>query len=326
MMLLRSSFARALAAACALAFVCAPSHAQTWPQKPVTFIVPFAAGGGVDTIARTLQEDIRKELGQPLVIDTRPGANGAIGSALAAKATPDGHTLMLTASSTFSLNPNLMKDLPYDQLRDFVPVATVVRAPWMMVVNTKSDHTSVADVVKAAKDNPGKLSLGYWQSNVLITGEMFQQAAGVKLRKVPYKGVVEAVMDLVAGRIDVLFVDIQAVRAHIDAGTLRYVAATTAKRVSIAPSVPTLGESGYPSVVSDASVILFAPSRTPRPILEQLNASMVKVVTESAIARDKLQGMGHEPTTMTLDEVDAFVRSELSRWGDMVKSAGLSKE
>jgi putative tricarboxylic transport membrane protein len=315
-----------IAAAFAVMVLSAAAQSQTYPQKPVTFIIPFGAGGGTDVIARTLQEDIRQELGQPIVIDNRPGANGVIGSNFAARAVPDGYTLMLTASSTFSLNPNLMKDIQYDQLNDFVPVAFLVRSPWMMVVHEKSGFKSVADVVKAAKESPGKLTVGYWQSNVLITSEVFQQAAGVQLLKVPYKSVVEAISDLLGQRIDILFVDIQAVRAYIDAGTLRYLAATTANRVSVAPNVPTLTESGYPSVVTDASVILFAPSKTPKEIIERLNTAMVKVVSSSVAGREKLMGIGHEPTTMTLPELDSFVRSELSRWRDMIKSVGLAKE
>src|SRR5262245_40062490 len=277
----------------AIMVLCAAAHAQTYPAKPITVIIPFGAGGGTDVIARTLQDDIRQELGQPIIIDNRPGANGAIGSAFAARAAADGYTLMLTASSTFSLNPNLMKTIQYDQLNDFVPVAFVVRAPWLMVVHQKSGFKSVADVVKAAKDSPGKLTVGYWQSNVLITSEMFRRAAGIDVLKVPYKSVVEATSDLLAQRIDMLFVDIQAVRAHIDAGTLRFLAATTANRVSVAPNVPTLVESGYPSVVTDASVILFAPSRTPTAIIERLNAAMVKVVSSSPAAREKLMDNGH---------------------------------
>lgn len=315
-----------VAAVLAMAALSFAAHAQSYPTKPITFIIPFGAGGGTDVVARTLQEDLRAELGQPIIIDNRPGANGAIGSVAAARAEPDGYTLMLTASSTFSLNPHVMKDIRYDQLNDFVPVAFVVRSPWMMVVNAQRGFKSVADVVKAAKESPGKLTVGYWQSNVLVTGEAFQRAAGVEMLKVPYKSVVEAVSDMLGQRIDILFVDIQAVRAYIDAGTLRYLAATTAKRVSVVADVPTLSESGYPSVVTDASIILFAPSKTPRPIIERLNAAMVKVVANSAVAREKLRGIGHEPTTMTLPEVDGFVRSELARWGDMIKSFGLGKE
>ena len=315
-----------VATAFAIVLLSAAAHAQTYPAKPITVIIPFGAGGGTDNVARILQEDIRQELGQPIIIDNKPGANGAIGSAFAARATPDGYELMLTASSTFSLNPNLMKNIKYDQLNDFVPVAFIVRAPWMMVVHEKSGFKSVADVVKAAKESPGKLTVGFWQSNVMITSEVFAQAAGVQFLKVPYKSVVEAVGDLLGERIDILFVDIQAVRSHIEAGKLRYLAATTANRVSVAPDVPTLVESGYPSVVVDASVVLFAPAKTPRPIIERLNAAMVKVVSSSTVVREKLKGIGHEPTTMTLPEVDSFVRSELVRWGDIIKSVGREKE
>jgi tripartite-type tricarboxylate transporter receptor subunit TctC len=233
---------------------------------------------------------------------------------------------MLTATSTFSINPNLMKDIRYDQLKDFVPVAYIVRAPWMLVVNQNSGFKSVADVVKAAKQSPGKLTAGYWQSNVMVTNDVFAKAAGVEILKVPYKGVLEAVTDLLAQRIDMLFVDIQAVRGHIEAGKLRYLAATTAKRVSVASDVPTLTELGYPSVVTDASVLLFAPSQTPRPILERLNSAMINIVANSTVVREKLKDLGHEPTTMTLPELDAFVRSELTRWGDMIKAAGLEKQ
>jgi tripartite-type tricarboxylate transporter receptor subunit TctC len=325
-MSLARTTASLIVTAVATAALIVAAHAQTYPEKPITFINPFGAGGGSDAIARILLDDIRKEIGQPIVIENKPGANGAIGSAIAARAAPDGYTLMLSATSTFSINPNLVRDLRYDQLNDFVPVGFIVRAPWMMVVNTNSGFKSVDDFVKAAKQSPGKLTVGYWQSNTMITSGVFAKAAGVELLKVPYKSVVEAVTDLLGERIDMLFVDIQAVRAHIDAGKLRYLAATTAKRVSVAPNVPTLTELGYPSVVTDASVVLFAPAKTPRPIIERWNAAMIKVVAESKVARGKLMDLGHEPTTMTLSELDTFIRSELTRWGDMIRDAGLQRE
>jgi len=313
-----------IASIAALTFLSAPAQSQTYPQKPITFIVPFGAGGGTDVIGRMLQEELRKELGQPIVIDDRPGANGAIGSRYAAKAAPDGYTMLLTASSTFSLNPNIMKDPQYDQLNDFVPVGFIVRAPWMLVVNEKSGFKSVAEIVKAAREHPGKLTAGYWQSSVEVTTEVFQRAAGVKLLKVPYKSVVEAVTDLLAGRTDMLFVDIQAVRAYIATGQLRYLAASTAQRVAVAPDVPTLTESGFP-VVTDASVALFAPAKTPKPVLERMNAAMVKVVSEPGI-RKKLMDLGHDPGTMTLAQLDAFVRSEMTKWHDMIETAGIPKK
>ncbi len=312
-------------AALAIALLSAGAQSQTYPQKPITFIVPFGAGGGTDVIGRMLQEDLRKELGQTIVIENKPGANGAIGSAYAARAVPDGYTLMLTASSTFSLNPNLMSNIQYDQLKDFIPVGFIVRAPWMMVVNEKSGYKTVADVVKAAKESPSKLTVGFWQSNVQVTAEVFQQAAGIQLLKVPYKSVVEVMSDLLGGRIDIMFVDIQAVRAYVENKQVRYLAATTPKRVAVAPDVPTLVEYGYPSVVTDASVILFAPAQTPQPILDRLNAAMIKVVSSSS-ARERLMGIGHEPTTMTLPELDNFVRTELVKWRDMINSVGLAKQ
>src|SRR5262249_30657696 len=163
--------------------------------------------------------------------------------------------------------------------------------------NAKSEFRSVADFVSAAKAHPGKLTLGYWQSSNLVTSEAFLHAAGVDVLKVPYKSGGEAITDLLAGRIDVIFVDIQAVRSYVEAGTLRYLAATTANRVSIYPDVPTLAESGYPSVVTDTSVLLFAPSKTPRSIIERLNAAMVKIVSSSTATREKFQTLGLEPTT-----------------------------
>jgi len=314
-----------IATALAVSFLSPNAQSQTYPQKPITFVVPFGAGGGADIIGRMLQDGLRKELGQSIVIEDKPGANGAIGSAYAARAAPDGYTLLLTASSTFSLNPNLMSNIQYDQLRDFVPVGFVVRAPWMMVVNANSGYKTVADVVKAAKGNPAGLTVGFWQSSVQVTAEVFQRAAGIELLKVPYKSVVDVISDLLGQRIDVMFVDIQAVRAYIESGQVRYLAATTSSRVEVAANVPTLVESGYPSVVTDSSVILFAPAKTPQPILDRLNAAMIKVVSSPDV-RERLMSLGHEPATMTLPELDNFVRVELTKWRDMISSAGLVKQ
>jgi tripartite-type tricarboxylate transporter receptor subunit TctC len=314
-----------VAAALAVTFLSAHAQSQTYPQKPITFVVPFGAGGGADIIARMLQDELRKDLGQSIVIEDKPGANGAIGSAYAARAAPDGYTLMLTASSTFSLNPNLMSNIQYDQLRDFIPVGFVVRAPWMMVVNANSGYKTVADVVKAAKEKPSGLTVAFWQSSVQVTAEIFQQAAGIQLLKVPYKSVVDAMSDLLGQRIDIMFVDIQAVRAYIESGQVRYLAATTPTRVEVASNVPTMVELGYPSVVTDSSVILFAPAKTPQPILDRLNAAMIKVVSNPGV-RERLMDLGHQPGTMTLPELDNFVRTELTKWRDMISSVGLVKQ
>ncbi len=170
-------------------------------------IVPYGAGGGTDVLARAVSEELSKALGQPVVVDARPGANGAIGAGVVAKAPADGYTLLFAGSSVFSLNPSLMKDLPYDQLNDFVPVANIGGSPYMLVVPADSPFKTVDDVIKAAKAEPGKLTYGHWQSFVLVTAEAFARATGIELRKVPYKGAVEAQNDFLGGRLNILFTD-----------------------------------------------------------------------------------------------------------------------
>lgn len=300
------------------------ASAQDYPTRPVTFIVPFAAGGGVDSIMRRMSDELQKSLGQPIVVDPRPGANGAIGSAAAARAAPDGYTLLATASSTFSLNPNLVKDLPYDQLKDLVPVATIGRSPWLLVVPADSPFKSVADIVAFGKANPGKLAFPFWQSSVLVTGETFARVAGIQMRKVPYKGAVEAMTDVLGGRVPIMFTDTIGARPQLAAGKIRVLASTVEKRPSAFAEVPTLKESGY-DVVTDTMTAVFAPTGTPKPVLDRLNREFTKIVGTNEEIRVRLREFGLEPTTMTREQFDAFVRAELPRWADMIDKAGLQK-
>jgi len=235
-----------------------------------------------------------------------------------------GHVALHTlGASSFRGSSRTAND--YRQI-DFVPVGTLARSSYMLVVNTKSGFKSVADVVNAAKAEPGKLTYGFWTSNVLVSNEMFAQSAGIQLRKVLYKGSAEAVADLVGGRISLIFVDINAVGSFIDAGNLRFLAATGLKRTAVLPDVPTMIEEGYPQVVTDTTTVMFAPAGTPQPILERLNAALVKVIGTSMPLREKFVSIALDPTTMNLSEVEAFVRSELTRWEGMIKKAGLEKE
>lgn len=316
---LRSIAALAVAALCS-----ANVHAQSYPTRQITMIVPFGAGGGTDIIARAVSEELSKALKQPIVVEPRPGANGAIGSAVVARAAPDGYTLLFTASSTYSLNPNLMKEPPFDQLKDLVPVASIGRSPWMLAVPAASEFKTVADVVTFGKANPGKLAFAFWQSSVLVTGETFGQVAGVQMRKVPYKGQVEATTDFLGGRLPVLFTDTAGARPQVDAGTMRVLAVTTVKRSGSFPDVPTMREAGL-DVVTDSMLAVFAPAGTPRPVLEKLNAELSKIIETSEPVRARLRQLGLDPTVMTLAEADAFVRSELPRWAEMIRRAGLEK-
>jgi len=241
-----------------------------------------------------------------------------------ARAAPDGYTLLFTASSTYSLNPNLMKDPPFDQLKDLVPIASIGRSPWMLVVPMASEFKTVADVIAYGKANPGKLVFPFWQSSVLVTGETFNQLAGVQMRKVPYKGQVEATTDFLGGRLPLMFTDTAGARPQVEAGTMRVLAVTMVKRSSQFPDVPTMREAGL-DIVTDSMLAVFAPAGTPRPILERLNAEFTKIIETSEPVRARLRQLGLDPTTMTLAEADAFVRSEIPRWADMIKRAGLEK-
>jgi tripartite-type tricarboxylate transporter receptor subunit TctC len=306
------------------ALVSATAAAQAYPTRAITMIVPFGAGGGTDIIARSVSEELSPALKQPIVVEPRPGANGAIGSAVVARAAPDGYTLLFTAQSTYSLNPNLMKDPPLDQLKDLVPVATIGRSPWMLAVPTASEFKSVADVVAFGKANPGKLVFPFWQSSVLVTGELFGQLSGAQMRKVPYKGQVEATTDLLGGRLPLMFTDTAGARPQVEAGTMRVLAVTTTKRSGLFPDSPTMRESGL-DIVTDSMIAVFAPAGTPRPILDRLNADISKIVETSEPVRARLRQLGLDPISMTLPEADAFVRTELTRWADMIKRAGLEK-
>jgi len=300
------------------------AQAQTYPSRPITMIVPFGAGGGTDIIARAVSEDLSKVLKQSIIVEPRPGANGAIGSALVARAAPDGYTLLFTAQSTYSLNPNLMKDPPFDQLKDLVPVASIGRSPWMLAVPAASEFKTAADVIAHGKANPGKLSFAYWQSSVLVTGETFGQLAGIQMRKVPYKGQVEATTDFLGGRLPILFTDTAGARPQVEAGTMRVLAVTGAKRSALFPDVPTMREAGL-DIVTDSMIAVFAPAATPRPILERLNGELTKIIETSEPVRNRIKSLGLDPTTMTLAEIDAFVRSELPRWAELIRRAGLEK-
>jgi tripartite-type tricarboxylate transporter receptor subunit TctC len=288
-------------------------------------IVPFGAGGGTDVIARAVSDELSRALNQSIVVDARPGANGAIGSAVVARAAPDGYTLLFTAQSTYSLNPNLMKEPLFDQLKDLVPVATIGRSPWLIAVPTDSPFKSIADVVAYGKANPGKLVFPFWQSSVLVTGATFAEASGIQTRKVPYKGQVEATTDFLGGRIPIMVTDVAGGRGPVESGKMRLLASTTAQRSASFPDVPTLREQGF-DVVTDSMLAVFAPAGTPQPILDKLNADLSKIILTSEKVRDRLRQLGLDPTAMTQAEAAAFVRSELTRWEGMIRRAGLQKE
>lgn len=322
---LAATIGAAAMAAVISTFVASAATAQNFPTKSIAMVIPFAAGGGADTTGRVLADELSKSLGQAVVVDNRPGANGVIGSAIVAKAEPDGHTILMTSSSTYALNPNLMKSMPYDQVGDLAALVTVGYTPWILVVHPKSDFKSVADVVAYGKANPGKLTYGFWQSSTLVTGEMFGKYAGILLRKVPYKGATETIADLLGERINLLFIDMGTGQGHINSGAMRPLAVTAPQRASHFPNVPTFAEAGYPQVDTGSTNVLFVPSKTPREVRQKLNTELNRIIQKpEVLARLTRQSMGS--TIRTLDQADEFVRSEIARWEGMIKGAGLEKE
>jgi len=315
---------RSIAAATAVAISIGAALAQSYPTRQITMIVPFGAGGGTDIIARAVSEELSKALKQPIVVEPRPGANGAIGSALVARAAPDGYTLLFTASSTYSLNPNLMKEPPFDQLKDLVPVASIGRSPWMLTVPMASEFKTVADVIAYGKANPGKLSFGFWQSSVLVTGETFGQVAGIQMRKVPYKGQVEATTDFLGGRLPVFFTDTAGGKPQVDAGTMRVLAVTMVKRSSQFPDVPTMREAGL-DVVTDSMLAVFAPAGTPKPIVQRLNAEIAKAIKAPDVAA-RLEELGIDPDAGPPEKLGEYQKAEIAKWAKVVKAANIKPD
>jgi len=312
--------------ACAAAFAAGPvAFAQSgWPARQITIVVGFSAGGSTDIVARLLAEDLRKSLGQPVVIDNRPGAGGNIGAALVAKAKPDGYTLLMGSVGPLAINPSLYANMPYDNLRDFTPITLVVHVPNMLVVNPAVlPVNSFAEFLASAKANPGKYffaSTGSGTSSHL-SGELLKMMAGVDATHVPYKGAV-ALNDLLAGEhVHFMFATIPSVIQFVRSGRLRALAVTTKTRSAAVPEVPTVAELGFPDFEASSWFALLGPAQLPREVVIRMHAEVVRIVREPAI-RDKLVHQGADPVGSTPEELAAYIRAETARWAPVVKASG----
>lgn len=315
--------------ACA-AFLCSMTaaglHAAQvrYPERPIRLIIAQAPGGNADIIARALAEGMGERLGQIVVADNRPGASGIIATELAVRAPPDGHTLLLVPSS-FGVNPAANRKLPYDQLRDLAPITLVAMAPNVLVVGPALKIRTVADLVQAAKANPGKLTYG--SSGNLgsphLAGELFELMTGTDMVHVPYKGASSAMIDLVAGRISLSFASLPSAIAHIRSGRLHPVAVTTEQRFPLLPELPTVSESGLPGFETSAWQGLVAPAQTPTAIIRRLNAEAVQVINQPAM-RQRMTQNGAAPVGSTPEELWAFARKQIEKWGKVIKAAGIT--
>jgi tripartite-type tricarboxylate transporter receptor subunit TctC len=301
-----------------------PAAAQEYPTRSVTIVVPFAPGGGTDVIARAVGHKLEQRFGKTVLVENRPGAGTAIAAAATAKAAPDGHTLMQATSGTMAMNPTIYKSLPYDPAKDLVPVALVAGVPFILVVHPSLGVKTVPELVKVAKERTLSYGSGGVGAFHHLNSELFNSMLGIKMTHVPYRGSVPAMTDLVAGHIQVLFVDIGPSIQLVRAGKAVALGITSAEPAAAAAEVPPLAKVGVPGFNTTAWQMMIAPAKTPRPVLARLNSEINAIVQTDEISKQFI-GIGLNPIGKgSLDELDAFVKSETVRWAKVIRDAGLA--
>ena len=304
-----------------------PADAQAWPNKPVRLIVPYPPGGGNDNLARIFAQKLGERLNQPFVVENRPGAGTLIGTEAAAKAQGDGYVLLLSSIVTHALAPALYPKVPYDPIRDFVPVTTLAVAPTVLVVNQAFPAKSVQEVITLAKASPGKYTFASGGNGTTphISGEIFKSMTGTDLLHVPYKGGAPAIADLMGGQVNMIFDTAASAMPHVRSGKLRALAIATPKRHPDFPDLPTFAEQGLPDYSINSWYSLHAPAGTPREIVQRLHAEVVSALRSPDVI-EKLRALNADPGGMPPDEFDAFVRAELERYGQVIRKAGIKLE
>ena len=302
-------------------------HAQTaWPTKPVKIIVPFPAGGPTDVMTRSLADKLSTALGQPVIIDNKPGAGGTIGSDVVAKSAPDGYTLLMATGSTHSVGPYLGK-VPYDPQKDFTPVIYVGTATNILLVSPKLGVSNVRELIALAKQKPGELN--YATSGIgsvaHLTSEMFASMAGIKLTHVPYKGTQQSIADIASGQVAMLFDNVLTAKPHVDSGRLKGIAISSSKRSELVPDIPTVAESGLPGFESNNWFGIFGPANLPKPIVERLNAEVNRIVKDPAI-RERFHTLGFETTGGSPQDLDNIMKSEAQKWSKVIRDANVKPE
>ena len=305
----------------------APAFAQnTFPTKPIRFIVPYPPGGPLDTIARLTGQQVSQRLGQPVIIDNKPGAGGNLGADAVAKSAPDGYTILMGAVATHAINPTLYKKMPYDAAKDFAPITLLVSTPNVLVVNPSVKARSVAELIALAKREPGKLNFGSGSNGSAghLAGELFKSMASVDMTHVPYKGSAPALQDLLAGQIQIMFDNLASAMPQIKAGKLNALAVTTAQRSAFAPDLPTIAESGGAALAGfDISTWfgVFAPAGTPKEIIAVLNQEFNRAIRVAEV-KEKLDGMGAEAVGTTPEAFQTYIKTEASKYADVIKKSG----
>jgi tripartite-type tricarboxylate transporter receptor subunit TctC len=322
---------RAIAfAAGALALVCmgiAPGTvaAQDYPTRPVTLIVAQPPGGGTDIIARIIAHQLSEQLGQAFVVENRPGAGTVVGTAAAANAAPDGYTLLTGLTANMAVNPSLFAKLSYDPIRDFTPVSMLAQFPFVVVVSNNFAAHSIKELVALAKSQPGVINFasGGNGTGQHLSTELFELDAGIQMTHVPYRGAAPAYTDVISGQTPVFFDNLASALGQIKGGTVRALAVTGKERAPLLPDVPTVAESGVPDYVYEVWFGLWAPKKTPPPIVEKLYAQVQKALADPAV-KERIAADTGTPMHMPLADIEPFVKTEIAKWADVVRRAGIA--
>lgn len=315
---------RSLLAMCAAATLfAAPAYAQSYPSKPVRMVVPYAAGGGTDTVARMIAQRLGDVLNQTIVIDNRPAVDGIVGSELVARASPDGHTLLIISSS-HAVNPALGRKLPYTT-RDFAPITQTANQQLLLVFHPSLQAASVKDLVAYAKAQPDKLNYGSSSNAAALPMELLKTMTGTRIQHVPYKGSGQMIIDLLGGQVQLSMSGAISAIPHVKSGKLRAVAIGDSKRSAFLPDIPTIAESGVPGYQAVIWSGMFAPAKTPRAIIDRLNAEVVKIVRAKDF-NDKLLSLGSDSVGSTPEEWGRFIDTEIVKWAKIAKAAGMTEK
>ncbi len=323
-------FVMASAAACAALMVLAvtagaPARAAEFPSGPVRFIVPFNAGGGTDVVARVVAEEMSKNLGQPVLVDNRPGAQGIVGTKAGAMAAPDGQTITFVLQATLALNPSLYKATNYDPVKDFAPISQLSTAPYVVAVNPKLGVANIQDLIAKAKQAPGSVNYASGAAASHLASLLFQKTVGIKMTHIPYSGSGQALTDLLSGRIGVMLSSPVSVLPHIKSGALLALAVTGPERVPSLPDVPTVAELGYPGFDVSGWYGVAAPAGTPPAVIAKLNAAVVAALKQEGV-RASLEKAGVEGRSSTPQEFQELIEAEIARWTALIKEEGIQPE
>ncbi len=321
MKFLRNALPLVLAAMAIQPHAAVAQAAAGYPARPVKIVIPYPPGGSADLIGRMVADKMGKSIGQPVVVENKPGATGAIGSEFVARAEPDGYTLLIAIADTHAINPAVVPKLPYDPVKDFTPVSLLATQPFLLAVGPKMQAKTVAEFVAYAKQNPGQVTYASNGAGGLqhLAMELFSSAAGIKALHVPYKGAAPALSDVMGGQVDAIFISLQGAGGNLNAGKLRSVAMAAATRLPVAPDIPTFAESGYPKFQVTQWYALLGPKGMPPEIVAKLSAEAKAAMSAPDVA-DKLRGAGTEPIGSTPDALRAFMAAEIAQWAGVAKA------